>query len=336
MAENTIMFPGVNAEEEKKTYTVDDLVPFNLEWDEDRSNDRIVNPYNELFFIDKYFAYLEKNDFMQHYFAEENCEIQNMRRENDTKKLKYIQEYGAIDAIPNELVAEHYKKAQEIVDRQNALSNLMTQVYNVFEKALINTLTGYFESILGDNACNIISNMYKLIFKDYTSFYINRYAKIGQIIAPLNPDMYTFTFILTEALEHIASVNNPEKHIAVMGYDFDENGYYYNYKGITYHLTYPYHMEVDPRVKEVYGDEAKPHKVFDRTKLQYEAFDNANGTLIGCGIIDAIQKDYVNCESIMIGSVRPIEFMLDDTCTHVIFVQELESPEEDSDIIFGE
>ena len=119
-----------------------------------------------------------------------------------------------------------------------------------------------------------------------------------------------------------------------MGINFDEDGYYYNYKGITYHLTYPYHMEVDPRVKEVYGDEAKPHKVFDRTKLQYEAFDNANGTLIGCGIIDAIQKDYVNCESIMIGSVRPIEFMLDDTCTHVIFVQELEVPEEDSEIIF--
>lgn len=336
MADNTIMFPGANTEEEKKTYTVDDLVPFNLEWDGDRSSDRIVNPYNELFFIDKYFAYLEKNDFIQHYFAEENCEIQNMRRENDTKKLRYIQEYGAVDAIPNELVTEHYKKAQEITDRQNALSNLMTQVYSVFEKALINTLTGYFESILGDNACTIISNMYKLIFKDYTSFYINRYAKIGQIIAPLNPDMYTFAFILTEALEYIASVNNPERHIAVMGADFDENGYYYNYKGITYHLTYPYHMEVDERVKEVYGDDAKPQKVYDKTKLQYEAFRNEDGTLIEAGIIDAIQKEYINCESNMIGTVRPIEFMLDDTCTHVIFAIEPEVPEEDSEIIFGE
>lgn len=336
MADNTIMFPGANTEEEKKTYTVDDLVPFNLEWDEDRSSDRIVNPYNELFFIDKYFAYLEKNDFIQHYFAEENCEIQNMRRENDTKKLRYIQEYGAVDAIPNELVTEHYKKAQEITDRQNALSNLMTQVYSVFEKALINTLTGYFESILGDNACNTISNMYKLIFKDYTSFYINRYAKIGQIIAPLNPDMYTFTFILTEALEYIASVNNPERHIAVMGANFDEDGYYYNYKGVTYHLTYPYHMEVDERVKEVYGDDAKPQKVYDRTKLQYKAFRNEDGALIEAGIIDVIQKEYINCESNMIGTVRPIEFMLDDTCTHVIFDIEPEVPEEDSEIIFGE
>lgn len=335
MADNTIMFPGANTEEEKKTYTVDDLVPFNLEWDEDRSSDRIVNPYNELFFIDKYFVYLEKNDFIQHYFAEENCEIQNMRRENDTKKLRYIQEYGAVDAIPNELVTEHYKKAQEIADRQNALSNLMTQVYNIFEKALINTLTGYFESILGDNACNTISNMYKLIFKDYTSFYINRYAKIGQIIAPLNPDMYTFTFILTEALEYIASVNNPERHIAVMGYEFDENGYYYNYKGITYHLTYPYHMEADERVKEVYGDDAKPQKVYDKTKLQYEAFRNEDGTLIETGIIDAIRKDYIECESNMIGTVAPIEFMLDDTCTHVIFVKELEQPE-DSGLILAD
>ena len=334
MAENTIMFPGVNAEEEKKAYTVDDLVPFNLEWDEDRSNDHIVNPYNELFFIDKYFAYLEKNDFMQHYFAEENCEIQDMRRENDTKKLKYIQEYGAVDAIPNEFVAEHYKKAQEIVDRQNILSNLMTQVYSIFEKTLINTLTGYFESILGDNACNIIPNMYKLIFKDYTSFYINRYAKIGQIIAPLNPDMYTFTFFLTEALEHIASANNPERHIAIM-YNFDDDGYYYNFKGITYHLTYPYHMEVDERVKEIYGDEAKPHKVFDRTKLQYKAFRNEDGGLIEIGAIDVIQKEKIECESSMIGTVRPIEFMLDDTCTHVIFVKEPEE-EEDSGLILAD
>lgn len=331
MADNTIMFPGANTKEEKKMYTVDDLVPFDIGWGADRSYDRMVNPYNELFFIDKYFAYLEKNDFMQHYFAEENCEIQNMRRENDTKKLKYIQEYGAVDAIPNELVAEHYKKAQEIADRQNALSNLMTQVYSIFEKNLIDALTKYFEYILGDNAHTTIANMYKLIFKDYTSFYINRYAKIGQIIAPLNPDMYTFTFILTEALEYIASVNNPERHIAVMGSNFDEDGYYYNFKGITYHLTYPYHMEVDERVKEVYGDEAKPQKVFDRTKLQYEAFDNENGALIGCGIIDVIQKNYIDCESSMIGTVIPIEFMLDDTCTHVIFVKEPE--EEDSGLI---
>lgn len=336
MADNRIMFPGASTKEEKKTYTVDDLVPFSPEWGEDRSSDRIVNPYNELFFIDKYFAYLEKNEFMQHYFAEENCEILNMRRENDTKKLRYIQTYGAVDAIPNELVTEHRKKAQEIADRQNTLSNLMTQVYSIFEKALIDTLTGYFGSILGDNACNIIPNMYKLIFKDYTSFYINRYAKIGQIIAPLNPDMYTFAFILTEALEYIASANNPERHIAVMGANFDEDGYYYNYKGVTYHLTYPYHMEVDPRVKEVYGEDAKPQKVYDRTKLQYEAFDNENGALIEAGIIDAIQKEYINCESNMIGTVRPIEFMLDDTCTHVIFAVEPEVPEEDSEIIFGE
>ena len=335
MAENTIMFPGANTKEKKKAYTVDDLVPFNLEWDEDRSNDHIVNPYNELFFIDKYFAYLEKNEFIQHYFAEENCEIQDMRRENDTKKLKYIQEYGAVDAIPNELVAEHYKKAQEIVDRQNTLSNLMTQVYNVFEKALINTLTGYFESILGDNACNIIPNMYKLIFKNYTSFYINRYAKIGQIIAPLNPDMHIFTFFLTEALEYIASANNPEKHIAIMGDSFDEDGYYYNFKGITYHLTYPYHMEVDERVKEVYGDDAKPQKVYDRTKLQYEAFDNENDALIKTGIIDVIQKEKIECESSVIGTVTPIEFMLDDTCTHVIFVKEPEE-EEDSGLILAD
>lgn len=328
MAENTIMFPGANTKEEKKTYTVDDLVPFDLEWDKDRSNDHVVNPYNELFFIDKYFAYLEKNDFMQHYFAEENCEIQNMRRENDTKKLKYIQEYGAVNAIPNELVAEHCKKAQEIVDRQNTLSDLMTQVYSIFEKALVNTLTRYFRNILGYNAGNIISNMYKLIFKNYTSFYINRYAKIGQIIAPLNPDMYIFTFFLTEALEYIASVNNPERHIAIMGDSFDEDGYYYNFKGITYHLTYPYHMEVNERVKEVYGDDAKPQKVYDRTKLQYEAFDNENDTLIETGIIDVIQKEKIKCESNMIGTVTPIEFMLDDTCTHVIFVKE---PEEEED-----
>lgn len=331
MADNTIMFPGANTKEEKKMYTVDDLVPFDIGWDADRSYDRMVNPYNELFFIDKYFAYLEKNDFMQHYFAEENCEIQSMRRENDTKKLKYIQDYGAVDAIPNELVAEHYKKAQEIVDRQNALSNLMTQVYSIFEKNLIDALTKYFEYILGDNAHTTIANMYKLIFKDYTSFYINRYAKIGQIIAPLNPDMYTFTFILTEALEYIASVNNPERHIAVMGDTFDKDGYYYNYKGITYHLTYPYHMEVDERAKEVYGDDTKPQKVFDRTKLQYEAFRNEDGALIETGIIDMIRKNYIDCESSMIGTVMPIEFMLDDACTHVIFVKEPE--EEDSGLI---
>lgn len=334
MADNRIMFPGAKPKEEKKTYTVDDLVPFNLEWDKDRSSDRIVNPYNELFFIDKYFAYLEKNDFMQHYFAEENCEIQNMRRENDTKKLRYIQTYGAVDAIPNEMVTEHHKKAQEIADRQNTLSNLMTQVYSIFEKALIDTLTGYFGSILGDNACNIIPNMYKLIFKDYTSFYINRYAKIGQIIAPLNPDMYTFAFILTEALEYIASANNPERHIAVMGDAFDENGYYYNYKGVTYHLTYPYHMEVDERVKEVYGDDAKPQKVYDRTKLQYNAFRNEDGGLIEIGAMDVVQKEKIECESSMIGTVTPIEFMLDDTA-HVIFVKEPEK-EKDSGLILAD